>query len=311
MKVKDIMTRGVESVSPQSSIQEAAEFMRELDVGIIPVVDEGVVAGLLTDRDIAVRFVAEGRDFSGTSVADIMSREVLYCFEEQDAIDAARLMEERQIRRLPVLDRGRKLVGIISLGDIARRMGDRSLSGEALEKISQPTHHEPSATGPVTGSAASASSTLEPPATRDRQSAGLLRILVRDELAAVETYRQALGKVADHPSASELRRIETDHEEAVALLQEQMAQLGEPMPSSSGAWGAFARAFEGTAKIFGNRAAIRALKTGEEHGVNDYERALHDDALEAAVKSLISARLLPKTRAHIPVLEHFLQRRVP
>jgi uncharacterized protein (TIGR02284 family) len=130
--------------------------------------------------------------------------------------------------------------------------------------------------------------------------------LVQDELSAVETYRQAIEKVADEPGASELRRIVTDHEEAVSLLQEQVSQAGGEPASSAGVWGAWARAVEGTAKLLGNKAAIKALKEGEEHGVHDYERALRDSALDESVKTLIRTDLLPRTKAHIPVLDALL-----
>lgn len=133
----------------------------------------------------------------------------------------------------------------------------------------------------------------------------ILGSLVRDELAAVETYKQALEKV-EADAAEELRRIESEHEEAANLLQEQVAQLGGEPPTSSGAWGAWAKAVEGAAKLFGNKAAIKALKEGEEHGVNDYEQALHEEGLDPSVKALIRTNLLPKTRAHIPMLDKFL-----
>lgn len=135
----------------------------------------------------------------------------------------------------------------------------------------------------------------------------ILNGLVQDELAAVETYRQALDKVADDPAGDELRRIEIEHEDAVNLLQEGVAEMGEEPATTSGVWGAWSKAVEGTAKLFGNKAAIKALKEGEEHGIGDYERALREDGLDPRIKALISTSLLPRTRAHLPVLDRFIQ----
>lgn len=148
--------------------------------------------------------------------------------------------------------------------------------------------------------------------TKSQASAGTLGGLVRDELSAVETYRQALDKVGEQgASGQELRGIETEHEEFAGLLRERMTQLGLEAPENSGLWGAWAKAVEGTAKVIGNRAAIVALKEGEEHGVRDYESALSDDALDPKIKQLIGAELLPRTRAHIPVLERLLEQSTP
>lgn len=141
---------------------------------------------------------------------------------------------------------------------------------------------------------------------RSTRGKDAINALVKDELAAVETYRQALEKIGDDPSAEELRRIENDHERAVTLLQEEVAEMGEEPAISSGAWGAWARAVEGAAKLFGDRAAIRALKDGEEHGARDYERALEDQTLDEKVKMLILTSLLPRAREHIGVLDRFL-----
>ncbi|HEY8503403.1 MAG TPA: CBS domain-containing protein [Gemmataceae bacterium] len=138
MQVSDVMTRGVECIPPDATLQEAAALMKELDVGPLPVCDNDRLAGMLTDRDIVLRAVAEGRDPRQTRVRDAMTRDIVYCFEDQDVREAVRLMEERQIRRLAVLDRGKRLVGIVSLGDLAVRAGDDALSGQALEQISEP-----------------------------------------------------------------------------------------------------------------------------------------------------------------------------
>ncbi|HEY8668436.1 MAG TPA: CBS domain-containing protein [Tepidisphaeraceae bacterium] len=142
MLLKDVMTRGVAEVPPGATLKEAAEKMRSLDVGALPVCTGEKLIGMLTDRDIAVRAVAEGCDPSRTMVSDAMTPDVTYCFEDDDVDEAARIMEEKQIRRLLVLDRNKHAVGIVSLGDIATHTRDRSLSGEVLERVSE---HAPSA----------------------------------------------------------------------------------------------------------------------------------------------------------------------
>jgi hypothetical protein len=133
-----------------------------------------------------------------------------------------------------------------------------------------------------------------------------LNRLLRGELAATETYQQALDRVSTEPGAFELRRIETEHRQAAEVLRRHIVQRGGKPAADSGAWGMWARAVEGTAKLFGNAAALRALKEGEEHGVSSYESALQDPNLDAECKELITSTLLPRTRAHIPTLERFL-----
>jgi CBS domain-containing protein len=138
MQLKEIMTRGVNVISPEATLKEAAEKMKNLDVGPLPVCDGERLVGMLTDRDITVRVVAAGCDPSTTKVGDVMTPEVVYCFEDQSVEEAAKLMEEQQIRRLPVLNRNKWLVGIISLGDLAVDTGDRQLAGKVLEQVSEP-----------------------------------------------------------------------------------------------------------------------------------------------------------------------------
>jgi len=138
MQVKDIMTREVRCASPDETLQEAARKMKDLDVGPLPVCDNDRLAGMLTDRDITVRAVAEGRDPKTAKVREVMTEGVLACFEDDDVAEAARLMKEKQVRRLVVLSRDKRLAGIVSLGDLAVEAGDKRLSGEALERVSQP-----------------------------------------------------------------------------------------------------------------------------------------------------------------------------
>jgi hypothetical protein len=133
-----------------------------------------------------------------------------------------------------------------------------------------------------------------------------LNSLLRGELAAVETYQQALTKVSTEPGAFELRNLEREHRQAAELLRQHIVQRGGRPAEDSGVWGTWARAVEGTAKLFGNAAALRALREGEEHGVGSYESALQNDTLDGDSKELIRSTLLPRTRAHLPTLDRFL-----
>ena len=136
MKVRDAMTPDVQLCTPNDTLKDAAEAMMALNVGLLPVTDNDRLVGMITDRDIAVRGVARGRG-PETPVADVMTQEVKYCFEDQDINEVTRNMGEIQVRRLPVVNREKQLVGIIALGDIARsRSGDGT--DDALHQISQP-----------------------------------------------------------------------------------------------------------------------------------------------------------------------------
>lgn len=140
MKVKDIMTTRVEVLRPGSSLREAAQKMRELDVGPLPVMDGDRVVGVLTDRDITIRATAEGRDPNTTLIQDVMTRNVVFCFEDDDVKEAAKRMSEKQVRRLIVMNREQRLVGIASLGDLAVDTGDEKMAGKVLEQVSKPVH---------------------------------------------------------------------------------------------------------------------------------------------------------------------------
>ena len=140
MQLEDIMTRNPECVTPEDSLRDAACKMRDLDVGPLPVCDNDRLAGMITDRDIVVTAVAEGKDPRSTKVREAMSAGVFYCFEDQLVGEAAHLMEEQQVRRLVVLNRDKRLVGIVSLGDLAVETGDEQLTGNTLEAVSEPAH---------------------------------------------------------------------------------------------------------------------------------------------------------------------------
>ena len=138
MQVKDVMTRGAEVVRPDATLQEAANKMRSLDIGPLPVCDGDKVIGMLTDRDITVRATAEGLDPKQTRVREVMSKELITCLEDQDVKEAAELMQSKQIRRVPILNKDKRLVGMLSLGDLAHRSQDSKLAGKTLEEVSTP-----------------------------------------------------------------------------------------------------------------------------------------------------------------------------
>ena len=138
MQVSQILTRDVETIRPDMSVREAAQRMKSMDVGSLPVCDGRHLLGMVTDRDITIRVTAEGRDAASTPVQQAMTPDVSYVFEDQYVKEATKIMREQQISRLPVLSRDKKLVGILALGDVAQA-GDDRLSGDALERISEPS----------------------------------------------------------------------------------------------------------------------------------------------------------------------------
>jgi CBS domain-containing protein len=142
MQLKDIMTRDPVVLSPDVPLKEAAQKMREIDSGVMPVGEDDQLLGMLTDRDITVRATAEGKDPNNTPVREVMTPEVVYCFEDDDVRDAARKMEEHQVRRLIVLTRDKRLAGIVALGDIAVHAPSDQLAGEITEAVSEPADVE-------------------------------------------------------------------------------------------------------------------------------------------------------------------------
>jgi len=137
-RIADVMTRRPQVLRPDASVAEAAALMRTLDIGAVPICDGGRLVGMLTDRDVAVRLAAEGRDPQLTRAQDIMSVGTTWASEDDPAEEAARIMREHRIRRLPIVDDHHNLVGIVSLGDLATDLGDDRLSGDTLEEISRP-----------------------------------------------------------------------------------------------------------------------------------------------------------------------------
>ena len=135
-QVSEIMTPGARALGPQDSVTTAAKVMRDLDIGVVPVCDgSGSVLGIVTDRDIVVRALAEGRP-ADTSLSEVMSADTCWCYEDEAVEQAAGHMRERQVRRMPVLDRRKNLVGMLSLGDVATHVDNRQ-AGKTLERVSE------------------------------------------------------------------------------------------------------------------------------------------------------------------------------
>ena len=137
--IKEIMTTNVDFISRDASAEEAAVKMKNLNVGAIPVCEEERLCGMVIDRDLVLRVMAAGLDPKKIRVSQATSSDVLFCYEDDDIEQASRVMSQRQIRRLPILSRANKLVGIVSLGDLAVRGKDARTSADVLEKVSSPS----------------------------------------------------------------------------------------------------------------------------------------------------------------------------
>ena len=133
-----------------------------------------------------------------------------------------------------------------------------------------------------------------------------LNALLRGEIAATETYQQALAKVGDDPRGTDLHKIRDDHRTAANTLRQHVHEHGGKPDQGSGGWGVYAKSVAAAASMFGDAAALKALKEGEEFGLKDYEKALADDTLPADCKELIRSTLLPQTHPHIPVLDKLM-----
>lgn len=140
MKVRDIMTSSVDWVTADTSVVEVAQLMKKDDVGSIPICKENRLIGMITDRDIVLKVVAAGGNTNNISAKDIMSKDIIFVSADQDVHEAANLMSEYQIRRLPVLEKG-KLVGILAIGDLAIEKIHINEAGDALSDISQGANH--------------------------------------------------------------------------------------------------------------------------------------------------------------------------
>jgi CBS domain-containing protein len=142
MQIRDIMSRDVKLASPHDNLAKAASLMRDLDVGALPVADDDRLVGMVTDRDITVRAVADNAKPDECLVSEVMSPVIKYVYDDQDTQDVARNMGDLQVRRLPVVNRDKRLVGIVSLADLALGGGSEAHAKDALSGISKPAREE-------------------------------------------------------------------------------------------------------------------------------------------------------------------------
>jgi CBS domain-containing protein len=134
--IRDIMTANPSTIEPDQSVVEAAKIMKQEDAGVVPVTENGRLTGMVTDRDIAIRVVAEGKDPQSTTVREVASKHVVTIDPQQDLDEALRLMAQHQVRRLPVVEEDGRLVGVVAQADVARK-GDDTKTGQVVQEISQ------------------------------------------------------------------------------------------------------------------------------------------------------------------------------
>jgi CBS domain-containing protein len=137
MQAKKIMTPDVECISPDVRIQDVAKKMKSGDVGFLPVCESDRLVGTVTDRDIVLRVIAEGRDISHCTARDVMTNDVFWCYEDQTADEIGDYMAEKEIRRVLILNRDKRLVGVISIGDLAQARGEQEKAGETIKEITE------------------------------------------------------------------------------------------------------------------------------------------------------------------------------
>lgn len=291
MKIKELMTVDAAVLDPRATVEEAAQAMADADVGSLPVLRRGKAVGILTDRDIAIRVVAEGLSPRETRIEQVMTSDVVSCSEDEDVEAAARLMCDNRIRRLIVVDDVGEFAGVVSLADLALRSGE----GErVLRELSRPSLELTQ--GVYSGG----------PARPDHDGETLASALVRDELAAIETYKRVLQSVTSGKAGEALRRIENEHEEAARLLKNGLRKLGVDAPRRADKTAAWSSPRRKAGEFPDDKTSISLLREGERREIEDYESALRDESLDRSLKKLIESSLLPKTRAHVPALERLL-----
>ena len=143
--ISDIMTRDVKVISPDGNLQQAAQMMRDQDIGSIPVCNGKKLVGMITDRDIVIRALADGKSPTDVKASDIMTDDIFWCYEDQTAGEVLQQMGDQQIRRIPVINRDKELCGIVSLGDLATRANTDT--DETLEDVSSPVPPSHGSTG--------------------------------------------------------------------------------------------------------------------------------------------------------------------
>jgi CBS domain-containing protein len=153
MRVSDVMTRGVRTMTPHETIVQAAQAMEALDVGAIPVCDGDRLVGMVTDRDIVLRGVAQGRPVDSTPLSEVMTRQLCWAYDDQPVEEVAEQMSSAQVRRVPVIDHDRHVVGIVSLGDLAVKARDEGSAARTLEDVSEPAQPDRSGQSQAAGAA--------------------------------------------------------------------------------------------------------------------------------------------------------------
>lgn len=292
MKVKELMTVDAEVLDPGATVEQAAQAMADADVGSLPVLRRGKVVGILTDRDIAVRVVAEGLSPRETKIERVMTSDVVSCPEDADVEEAVRLMSRNQVRRLAVVDDAGEFAGIVALADISLRT---AAGGEVLGEVSRPSGEL--SQGVYAGG----------PSRADHGGWETLGAsLVKDELAAIDTYKEVLQSVSSGKAGDSLRLIENEHEEAARLLKDGLRRLGVDAPRKADKAAAWVPARREAGELPDDKSSISLLRDGERREIEDYESALRDDSLDPALKRLIEKDILPKTRAHVPALDRYL-----
>jgi CBS domain-containing protein len=138
MKIADIMSRDVDSIRLETTLTEAAKKMKEHDIGSLPVTDGQKIHGMLTDRDIVIRAIAQDKDPNRTTAREAMTEKILYVFDDQDVKEAAESMKDQQVRRLVVLNRDKRLVGFVSMGDLSRKANDEHLTASVAGRVAEP-----------------------------------------------------------------------------------------------------------------------------------------------------------------------------
>lgn len=137
MQAREVMSSTIRIIPSNTTIQAAAELMRQMDIGVLPVSENGQIVGMLSDRDIAVRAVAEGADPAATPAREVMSRDVISCFDDQDAREVAKLMEQNRVRRIVVVNRKNEAVGLVSVDDLAMHAETKALADEVAEVVKE------------------------------------------------------------------------------------------------------------------------------------------------------------------------------
>ena len=148
---------------------------------------------------------------------------------------------------------------------------------------------------------------MNPEKTDKTEKIETLKSLYRGEVAACETYRQAIDRIGSDPAVSELRTLESEHRQAVQALEKRLRSFNEVPSGSSGPWGAWAKTVQGTANVLGRDVALKSLKEGEEHGIKDYERAARDQDLDPETRTFVESTLLPRQRTHVQKLDSLMK----